>query len=251
MVAGYPPPPPTGAPRPDLPPPAAARPQERQRPVYRTRHPIIAALLLTILVALACVLPVPVSAFAVVAALCLRVADHLLSGLADRRSLGGGSAGDGLWVLLGTPWALVKATLATIVTLPVAAIFALIVWGALTYIGGLTTDVAAAYAAGAFTAGLFLLPGGGKPRRAVRHALTGLIRSPGAAMVTTLTVGTIAFFTVMFCLNNRASWVPWRPPSQVIDDLIRRGQDSVAGLLGGIIGDLMDTLGMGFLNFWA
>jgi hypothetical protein len=139
----------------------------------------------------------------------------------------------------------------TLVTLPVAAMFAMIVWGGFVYIGGLTTDAAAYAAAGAFTAGLFVLPGGGGPRKAVRRALTGMIRSPGAAMVTTIAVGTIAFFAVTFCFSSVASWVPWRPPSQVIDELIRRGQDSIVGLFGGIVGDLMDTLGMGFLNFWA
>jgi len=209
---------------------------------------VIAALLLAILVALACVLPVLVSAFAVVAVLCLRVANHLLGDLADRRSASGG---DALFVLLGTPWALIRATFSTIVSLPVAAMFAMIVWGALTYLGGMTADVAAAYAAGAFTGGLFLLPGGGGPRKAVRRALTGMIRSPGAAMVVTVVTGTIAFFTVMFCLNNRASWVPWRPPSRVVEDLVQRGQDSIMGLLGGVIGDLMDNLGMGFLMFWG
>ncbi|MFC7648171.1 hypothetical protein ACFQX6_52685 [Streptosporangium lutulentum] len=61
--------------------------------------------------------------------------------------------------------------------------------------------MAAAYAAGAFVAGLFILPGGGKPRRAVSRVLTGAIRSPGAAMVTTIVLGTLAFLAVMTALN--------------------------------------------------
>lgn len=51
-------------------------------------------LLLTILVALACVLPVVVSVFALAAALCLRVGEHLFGDLAQRRSIRGSSASD-------------------------------------------------------------------------------------------------------------------------------------------------------------
>jgi hypothetical protein len=255
-VAGYPPPRPTGPPPPNTQPPAQSRPHapqgdDRQRPVYRTRHPVIGVLLLTILVALACVLPVAVSVFAIVAALVLRVGNSLLGDLADRRSVRGNSPSDPLMAVLGTPWALVKAVLMTVVTTPLAIMFGACVWGVLAYIGKQTTDSAAAYAAGAFTAGLFILPGGGAPRKAVKRTLTGVIRTPGAAMVVTIVIGTLAFFAVMTALNSKASWVPWRPPSRVIDDLVQRGHDSAAGLIGGLIGDLMNRIGLGFLTFWS
>jgi hypothetical protein len=211
---------------------------------------VVGALLLTILVALACVLPVAVSAFAIVAVLVLRVGNYLLGDLADRRSVRGSSASDALMAVLGTPWALIKATFVTIVATPLALMLGVLVWGGLAYLGKQTTDTAAAYAAGAFTAGLFILPGGGGPRKAVKRALTGVIRSPGAAMVVTIIVGTLAFFAVMTALNSTASWVPWRPPSRVIDELVQRGHDTAAGIVGGLIGDLMNRFGLGFLTFW-
>ncbi|MEU0518401.1 serine/threonine-protein kinase [Streptosporangium sp. NPDC006007] len=265
-VAGYPPPrpttpsspyPPPGEARPYVPPPAP-RPQTqpRERSQYRAGHPLAAALLLTILVALACVLPVVVSAFAVVAALCLRVGEYLFGDLAQRRSVRGNSAADPLLALVGTPWALIKAVLATLVTAPLAAMFGMCVWGALRFVVHLRTDPAAAYAAGAFVAGLFVLPGGGKPRKAVSRALTGVIRSPGAAMVTTIALGTLAFFTVMAALTMVPSFVPWDQPSDVVEQLTRAWREQVNNgkmgaldLIRGLFNDLMDSLGLGFVTF--
>ncbi|WP_433415803.1 serine/threonine-protein kinase [Microtetraspora malaysiensis] len=272
-VAGYPPPPATGAgpqvaPPPHVAPPATqtappvptgpsaqARPYapEQERPRYRTGHPILAGLLLTVLVALACVLPVTVSLFAIVAALCLRVAHYLLGDLAARRSVRGSSGADPILAVLGTPWALIKSAFATLVQVPLAAMFGMCVWGVLVYMGKMGTDPAAAYAAGAFVAGLFVLPGGGAPRKAVARALTGAIRSPGAGMVVALVVGTVAFFAVMTALSAGPSWVPWRPPSVAIDDVVgslkARGQDTVVNLIGGLIGDITKRIGGAVLPF--
>ncbi|WP_433497741.1 serine/threonine-protein kinase [Sphaerimonospora sp. CA-214678] len=266
-VAGYPPSPQVAAPptAPPMPPQAVARPtappaeaapygRDPSRPRYRAAHPILAGLLLVVLVALACLLPVTVSLFAVVAALCLRVGHHLLSDLAARRSIRGSSGADPFLAILGTPWALIKSTLATLVQVPLAAMFAMCVWGGLVYIGKMATDPAAAYAAGAFVAGLFVLPGGSAPRKAVSRALSSAIRSPGAGMVITITVGTVALFAVMTAISADASWAPWRPPSVAIDhvvaDLRRRGEDTVVNLVGGLLGDIMDRIGLGFLTFW-
>ncbi|MGV9772986.1 protein kinase domain-containing protein [Streptosporangium sp. NPDC003464] len=265
-VAGYPPPPPTGQAQPYAPPAVQPRPhtppQERphtepqNRPRYRTGHPLAAVLLLTILVALACVRPVMVSAFALVAALCLRVGEYLFGDLAQRRSVRGNSATDPLLLVLGTPWALIKALLATLITAPLAAMFGMCAWGGLVYIGKMETDPAAAYAAGAFVAGLFVLPGGGKPRRAVSRALTGVIRSPGAAMVTTIVLGTLAFFSVMAVLGAAPSFAPWDEPTDVVKQLTREwqaqvenGKMGVLDLIGGLVKDLMTSLGLGFLTF--
>ncbi|MFI7539273.1 serine/threonine-protein kinase [Streptosporangium sp. NPDC049376] len=265
-VAGYPAPQPVGQgapfappqhePRPYVPPPAPQPLPGEQRPRYRTGHPLAAALLLAILVGLACVLPVVVSAFALVAVLCLRVGEYLFGDLAQRRSVRGNSAADPLLALVGTPWALIKAFLATLVTAPLAAMFGMCVWGALTFIGHMKTDPAAAYAAGAFVAGLFVLPGGGKPRRAVSRALTGVIRSPGAAMVTTIILGTLAFFVVMGALTLIPSFVPWDQPSSVVKQVTRawqvkveNGQMGAIDLVRGLFNDLMDSLGLGFVSF--
>ncbi|MDP9849365.1 protein kinase domain-containing protein [Streptosporangium lutulentum] len=272
-VAGYPAPPPTGQARPYAPPPQSQlrphnpEPQPRtppaDRPPYRTGHPLAAALLLVIPVALACAFPVVVSVIALVAALCLRVGEYLLGDLAQRRSVRGSSATDPLLAVLGTPWALIKAVLATLVTAPLAAMFGMCVWGVLVYVGGMGVndagkDMAAAYAAGAFVAGLFILPGGGKPRRAVSRVLTGAIRSPGAAMVTTIVLGTLAFLAVMTALNvDQASFTPWQRPTDAINDLTdrwkeaaNRGTMSALDLIGGLVDDLMNSLGLGFLTFW-
>ncbi|GAA3141098.1 hypothetical protein GCM10010466_35180 [Planomonospora alba] len=271
-VAGYPAPQPSGPARPYAPPaappppytpPAPPRhtppaPERQSRPPYRTGHPLAAALLLMIAVALACVLPVMVSAAALVAALCLRVGEHLFGDLAERRSVRGSSASDALLAVVGTPWALVKAVAATAVTAPLAAMFGMCVWGALHFIGQMGTDQAAAYAAGGFVAGLFVLPGGGKPRKAVSRALTGVIRSPGAAMVTTIVLGTLAFFAVMAALGMAPSFEPWRPPSVAVDELTEswktQANESVMGtmdLIGGLVNDLLKSVGLGFLAFWA
>ncbi|MCC5577768.1 serine/threonine protein kinase [Microtetraspora sp. AC03309] len=242
------PPAPTG-------PAAQARPYapEQERPRYRTRHPVLAGLLLTILVALACLLPVTVSLFAIVAALCLRVGHYLLGDLAERRSVRGSSGADPILAVLGTPWALIKSVFATLVQVPLAAMFGMCVWGALVYIGKMGTDPAAAYAAGAFVAGLFVLPGGGAPRKAVARTLTGAIRSPGAGMVVALVVGTVAFFAVMTALSADPSWAPWRPPSVAIDDIVgslkAKGEDTVVNLIGGLIGDITKRIGQAVLPF--
>ncbi|MFJ2030205.1 serine/threonine-protein kinase [Streptosporangium sp. NPDC087985] len=257
-VAGYPPPPPTGPARPYAPPAVQPRPHTppQDRPSYRTGHPLAALLLLTIFVALACVRPVMVSAFALVAVACLRVGEYLFGDLAQRRSVRGNSATDPLLVVLGAPWALVKAVFATLVTAPLAAMFGMCAWGVLVYVGQMKTDPAAAYAAGAFVAGLFVLPGGGKPRKAVSRALTGVIRSPGAAMVTTIILGTLAFLSVMAVLGMAPSFAPWDQPSAVVKQLSREWQAQVENgtmgaldLIGGLVKDLMRSLGLGFLTF--
>ncbi|GAA3115555.1 protein kinase domain-containing protein [Streptosporangium carneum] len=272
-VAGYPAPQPTAQNRPYAPPteprpytpPPAPRPQQQPqpqpqsqqpRPQYRTGHPLAAVLLLTILVGLACVLPVAVSAFALVAALCLRVGEYLFGDLAQRRSVRGNSSVDPLLAVVGTPWALIKAGLATLVTAPLAAMFGMCVWGALRFVVHLKTDPAAAYAAGAFVAGLFVLPGGGKPRRAVSRALTGVIRSPGAAMVTTIILGTLAFFAVMAALTMVPSFAPWDQPSDVVKQVTAAWQEQVhTGKIGaidlvkGLFNDLMASFGLGFVSF--
>ncbi|MEU3165237.1 serine/threonine-protein kinase [Streptosporangium sp. NPDC006930] len=265
-VAGYPAPPPTGQARP-YPPPVQARreaptqdrpaprtpPQER----YRASHPLAAALLLTILVALACMLPVVVSVFALAAALCLRVGEHLFGELAQRRSIRGSSASDPLLAVLGTPWALIRSAFGTLVSAVLSAMFGMCVWGFLVYAGDMNKNFAAAYAAGAFVAGLFVLPGGGKPRKAVARALSGVIRSPGAGMVTTIVLGTLAFFAVMTAWSVVPSFSPWQPPTEVVKDLTAQwrqtaneGTMGALDLVGGLFDDLMTSLGLGFLTFW-
>ncbi|SDH77484.1 Serine/threonine protein kinase [Sinosporangium album] len=268
-VAGHPGPRPTGPARqaappaqarpyapPDTQPPArAARPHTPppDRPRYRASHPLTGALLLAVLAGAASMLPVLVSAFAIVLVLCLRVGEYLFGNLATRRSERGSSAADPLMVLVGTPWALIKAGLVTLVHVPLSAMFGMCVWGVLRFMFGLTTDSAAAYAAGAFVIGLFLLPGGGAPRKAVTRTLTGVIRSPGAATVIAITVGTIAFFTVMMALGTTASFQPWMPPSEVVEKIteefrstVAEGRMGVVDLVTRMIGDLVSSLGLGF-----
>lgn len=265
-VAGYPAPPPSGQAR-QYPPPAQARPHTppRERPAprtppqerYRASHPLAAALLLAILVAAACMLPVLGSVIALAAALCLRVGEYLFGDLADRRSIRGSSASDPLLAVLGTPWALIRAAFATTVSALLSAMFGMCVWGFLAYASGMNKNHAAAYAAGAFVAGLFILPGGGKPRKAVARALSGVIRSPGAGMVTTIILGTLALFMVMTALSVVPSFFPWQQPTDVVENLTRQWRQSAEegtigalDLIGGLVDDLMNSLGLGFLTFW-
>ncbi|WP_214104635.1 serine/threonine-protein kinase [Acrocarpospora catenulata] len=259
-VAGYPAPAnaqPSAPPRHQPPPPPQPgpyqpSPQPGER--YRARHPVLALLLLTVLVAAACLVPVIVSLTAIALVLCLRVGNYLFGDLADRRQVRGASGADPVLAVLGTPWALIKAVFATLFQVPLAVMFGMCVWGGLVYGAGLTTDAAAGYAAGAFVAGLFVLPGGGGPRKAVALTLSNLVRSPGAGMVLGIVAGTIAFFLVMTAASADPTWAPWRPPSVAIDaivsDLRQRGEDTVVNLLGGLVEDLMNRLGLGFLTFW-
>jgi hypothetical protein len=163
----------------------------------------------------------------------------------------GSSAADPLLVLVGTPWALVKASLVTLVHVPLAALFGVCVWGVLRWGGGMGVNEAAAWAAGAFSAGLFVLPGGGAPRQAVTRTLTGVLRSPGAATVALLVVGTAALLAVMFAMGQNTVWEPWQPPDDAIKDLTKSAQDSVVGLITGLVGSLLDSLGLGFLAPWS
>ncbi|MEV7964923.1 serine/threonine-protein kinase [Sphaerisporangium sp. NPDC088356] len=269
-VAGYPPPPMGPSTRGVVAPPTHARPYapdqgrgphapeqerrpepERDRPRYRTGHPLLAALMLVVALASARMLPVLVGVLMVVVVLCLRVGEYLWGDLAERRSLRGNSASDPLLAVLGTPWALIKAALMTVVVTPLAGMFGLCVWGALYFLGGMTTDTAASWAASAFVGGLFLLPGGGAPRKAVARTLTAVIRSPGAGMVVTIIVGTLAFFAVVTAMSAVPSWVPWQPPSKAINALSDHARSSATGLVGGLVKDLMDNLGLGFLAFWG
>ncbi|MEV7009891.1 serine/threonine-protein kinase [Streptosporangium sp. NPDC051022] len=263
-VAGYPAPQSTAPPytppvepRPYTPPPAP-QPQapQRERSQYRTGHPLAALLLLAIVVGVACVLPVIGSVIGLVAVLCLRVGEYLFGDLAERRSVRGNSAADPLLAVVGTPWALIKAAFATLITAPLAAMFGMCVWGALRFMVGMKTDPAAAYAAGAFVAGLFVLPGGRKPRKAVSRALTGVIRSPGAAMVTTIVLGTLAFFVVMAAVTMIPSFVPWEQPSHVVrqvtgawEQQVNNGKMGAIDLVRGLFNNLMDSLGLGFVTF--
>ncbi|WP_066362794.1 serine/threonine-protein kinase [Herbidospora mongoliensis] len=254
-VAGHPAPqqmrPAPVAPPQARPPAYQPPPQPQQdRPRYKTSHPVMAGLMLAVLVGAACLLPVMVSLFAIVLVLCLRVGNSLLGDVSERRSIRGASGSDPMRAVLGTPWALLKAVLATLVHVPLGILFGICVWGAFRYLGGMTTNDAAAYAAAAFVGGLFLLPGGRKPRQAVQRALAGVIRSPGAGMVITLVFGTLAFFIVMTALSAEAVWTPWRPPSAVIDDLVAslgKGQDTAVNLITGLFEDLMSQIGLGFL----
>lgn len=225
-------------------PPPYTPPGERRR--YLAGSRLTGALLLVTLVALTVMMPVTVGAVAVAVALVLRVGEYLFGDLVKRRQVRGSSAADPLLVLVGTPWALVKASLVTLVHLPLAVLFGVCAWGVLRWGGGMSVNQAAAWAAGAFSAGLFLLPGGGAPRQAVTRTLTGVLRSPGAATVALLVVGTAALFAVMFAMGQNTVWAPWQPPNEVIKDLTRSAQDSAVGLITGLVGSLLESLGLSF-----
>ncbi|WP_433516007.1 serine/threonine-protein kinase [Nonomuraea sp. CA-143628] len=258
-VAGYPAPPThppayrpatqAGQQRPVAPPPPYTPPAERKR--YLVGSQFVGLLLLVTLTALAAVLPVAVSAVAVALALVLRVGEYLFGDMVKRRQVRGSSAADPLLVLVGTPWALVKAALVTLVHVPLALAFGACVWGVLRWGGGMSVNHAAAYGAAAFTAGLFVLPGGGAPRKAVTRSLTGILRTPGAALVAALIVGTAAMFAVMFALGQTPTWAPWRAPETVINELTSDARRSTIGLITGLINDLLDGVGMGFLSPWS
>lgn len=238
-----------GSQRPATQPRPYTPPGERRR--YLVGSQLTGVLLLVTLAALTVMMPVTVGAVAVAIALVLRVGEYLFGDLLKRRQVRGSSAADPLLVLVGTPWALVKASLVTLVHVPLAALFGVCVWGVLRWGGGMGVNEAAAWAAGAFSAGLFVLPGGGAPRQAVTRTLTGVLRSPGAATVALLVVGTAALLAVMFAMGQNTVWEPWQPPDDAIKDLTKSAQDSVVGLITGLVGSLLDSLGLGFLAPWS
>jgi serine/threonine protein kinase len=244
----YQPQPPPPQPRPAVPPPYTP-PAERKR--YLVGSQLAGLLLLVTLIALAVMLPVAVSAVAVALALVLRVGEYLFGDMVKRRQVRGSSAADPLLVLVGTPWALVKAALITLVHVPLALMFGVCVWGVLRWGGGMSINEAASFGAGAFTAGLFTLPGSGAPRKAVTRSLTGVLRTPGAALVAVLVVGTAALLAVMFALGQDPSWAPWRAPETVIDELTSGAKRSTIGLITGLVNSLLDGVGMGFLSPWS
>ncbi|WP_336205947.1 serine/threonine-protein kinase [Nonomuraea sp. LPB2021202275-12-8] len=260
-VAGYPAPqraahpPPQQQPqhqpqaRPYTPPAPHAPAAERKR--YLVGSQFVALLLLVTLIALAVMMPVVVGAVAIALAVVFRVGEYLFGDMVKRRQVRGSSAADPLLVLVGTPWALVKASLVSLVHVPLAIAFGACVWGVLRWGGGFSVNDAAAYAAGAFAAGLFVLPGGGAPRQAVTRSLTGVLRTPGAALVAAMIAGTFALFAVMFALGAETSWEPWRAPETVINELTSQARNSATGLITGLLNDLLKDLNLGFLSPWS
>jgi hypothetical protein len=85
----------------------------------------------------------------------------------------------------------------------------------------------------------------------VTRTLTSVLRSPGAALVAVVAVGTAALFAVMFALGQDPVWSPWRAPQTVIDNLASDARQSTIGLITGLIESLLDGLGLGFLTPWS
>ncbi|MFC4012488.1 serine/threonine-protein kinase [Nonomuraea purpurea] len=247
-VAGYPQPQQAARPYQEPTSPRFTPPAERKR--YLVGSQFIGLLLLVTLVALTVMMPVMAGAVAVALALVLRLGEYLFGDMVRRRQIRGSSATDPLLALVGTPWALVKSALVTAVHVPLSLLFGVCVWGILYWAGQMGVNQAAAYGAGAFALGLFVLPGGGAPRKAVTRTLTGVLRSPGAALVAVVLVGTAALFSVMFALGQDTVWSPWQAPSRVINQLANQAEQSTIGLITGLIGDLLDNLGLGFLTNW-
>ncbi|RJL25219.1 serine/threonine protein kinase [Bailinhaonella thermotolerans] len=211
---------------------------------YRALHPLHAALLLAIVVGLAAMLPVLTCAFLLVIVVGLRVGDRLYRGVEQRRSVRGGNGNDAMLAVLGTPMALARAVLATALSGILSFAFGLCVWGGLKWLAGLGTDRAAAYGAAAFAAGLFVLPGGAAPRRAVMRTLTAVIPSRQVMMVSGLVLGVLAFFLVAMALGASPTWTPWRPPSKVISELVSEGRDTTWEFITGLVNDFIGRIGI-------
>ncbi|GAA0921360.1 hypothetical protein GCM10009560_20110 [Nonomuraea longicatena] len=250
-VAGYPTPPqvrPQSAP--ETRPRAYTPPGERKRFVVGSQ--LIGALLLVALVSFTVMMPVAIGVAAIAVAVVLRVGEYLFGDMVDRRrARGGGSSADPLLAVVGTPWALVKSALVTLVHVPLCLAFAACVWGILHWGAKMDVNPSAAWAAGAFTAGLFFLPGGGAPRKAVTRSLTGVLRTPSVALVAAFIAGTVAVLALMLAFDQPTDWAPWRAPEKVIEDLSRDARESVIGLTTGLIGDLLKEVGLGFLSPWS
>jgi hypothetical protein len=134
--------------------------------------------LATMVIAVAASILAPVAGMvvALVTILLLRTAERARDGLFRRRAARGARASDVFVSVITTPWALLRALLATVLLAPLA-LTAAAVAAAVTLIAAPSYPAAGGYAAGAFIAFYAFGPGSKAPRRQLTQMLGGLTRS--------------------------------------------------------------------------
>ncbi|GAA3592663.1 hypothetical protein GCM10022419_089460 [Nonomuraea rosea] len=159
------------------PPPPPAEPFDLRR--FLAGSAFSGVLMLVTLVALTVLMPVTVGAAAAALALALRAADHYL---AESRP------------------ALSRAALVAVGHLLLSLAFGIAAATVLHLAGRLSTNHAESLAAGAFTLGLFVLPGAGAVRRTVARGLSRVLPGHRATVVTVAVLGPIALTSMIVAL---------------------------------------------------
>ncbi|MGN9837274.1 serine/threonine-protein kinase [Nonomuraea sp. H19] len=169
QVAGYPPPPPS--------PPPYTPPADPQ-PFWLSRR-FVGVLLLVTLVALTVVMPVIVGTAAVALSLALRIGEYHFGD--EQRTL-------------------FKAVLVTFGHLLLALAFGILAAAFLHWASKMSTSAAESFAAGAFTLGLFVLPGAGAVRQAAMRTLARGLPGRRAATVAVAVMGPVALVSLIAAL---------------------------------------------------
>ena len=183
------------------------------------RHRVVTALLFGTLAGLAAVVPT-VAVIGLVGWLLLaRTVDHSASFVQRRRSARGRRALDSVAVTAALPWHAVRATLVTILTLPIAAVGAGILIGIAVlffYVGAISPrwDVVCG-AAGLVVAGLawWGIEGNGVQRGSER-ILTGVLRRRWVTVATGSVLALLCLLLLTVASTEQISWwplvdVPW------------------------------------------
>ncbi|MEV1005731.1 serine/threonine-protein kinase [Nonomuraea sp. NPDC050202] len=159
------------------PPPKPAEPFELRR--FLKSSGFVGVLALVTLVALTVVMPVVVGLLVAALSLALRAGDHYF---AEERP------------------ELTRAALVAMGHLLLSLAFGIAAAGLLHLAGRLSTSHAESLAAGAFTLGLFVLPGAGAVRRAASGILARLLPGHTATVVTVAVMGPVALTSVIIAL---------------------------------------------------
>ncbi|SEF94707.1 Serine/threonine protein kinase [Nonomuraea solani] len=177
----------SGRPRPRRPAPPPAEPFEWRRFVKGSGF--VGVLALVTLVALTVMNPVVMGLMAVALSLALRAGERVLG-----EHIGYEYDDDEA----RPPWSMIGAV--AVGNLLASLAFGIAVAGVLHWAGDLSTDSAESLAAGAFTLGLFVLPGSGVVRRTASRILARLLPGPSATVVTVAVMGPIALTAVIVAL---------------------------------------------------
>ncbi len=201
--------------------PAESRWHERRPEPERRHHPVVDGLLLAATCVLGLVAPFFMMITVLVALVVLRVANDVDRRMVDRRSRQGSQSVDAMVVSAGLPWYVLRATLVTLLALPLALLAAVVV-GALVgfWLGpqlpwGSIEQNTFGLASAVFVAMSLLGPGGGGPRRAVGRALTYALPGRTAPVVAGAVLGCVMLLLLtMFTAGGVLSWWPFDGPPQ-------------------------------------
>ncbi|TMS00641.1 serine/threonine-protein kinase [Nonomuraea basaltis] len=163
----------------DPPPPPSTPPADPRRFLHSSRF--VGVLLLVTLVALTVVMPVIVGTMAAALSLALRIGEYLFG--ENRRTL-------------------FQAVLVTVGHLLLALAFGILASSLMQGAGRMPAGHAESFAAGAFTLGLFVLPGSGAVRQAATRTLARVLPGRSATVVSVAVMGPIALLSLIVALGQ-------------------------------------------------